>query len=195
MQVTLEQMHICFPSASAQLISSFLEPLNETIDKYQINTPQRLSCFMAQIAHESACLKYTRELSDGKKYEHRTDLGNIDDGDGQKYVGRGLIQVTGRNNYIEVSEEFAVRFTDQPELLEGPMFASLSAGWFWKKKYLNSVADKNDSWRRNWKGKDWNKFYWISILINGYNSKIGEPNGMPDRLKYYELSKKAFGLS
>jgi putative chitinase len=195
--ISPEQLKECFPSATANLLSTFLEPLNETCERYEINTPHRLACFMAQIAHESGCLRYTLELGKGEAYDVgklAENLGNTpeDDGDGERYKGRGLIQITGTTNYKALSDELKVDFLANPELLQGPLFASLSAGWFWKWKQLNSVADQADNWRRDYKGKLWTRFEWISIKINGFNSKIGEPNGLADRLKYYAISKKVF---
>lgn len=188
MILTKEILKACLPHATQANIDRFLDPLNQAVEKYSINTPARLSCFLPQIAHESGSLKYVLEIASGEAYEGRKDLGNINPGDGVRFKGRGLIQITGRNNYTTLSEEFAVRFTDHPEKLEEPLYAALSAGWFWKWRDLNSVADKPDDWIREWKGRKYNRFEWITVKING------GLNGLADRLRYYELAKKAFGV-
>lgn len=179
------------PNATDENIEKFLPHLNYAMDKYRISNYNRITCFIAQIAHESGSLKYVRELADGMAYEGRRDLGNVDIGDGPKYKGRGLIQLTGRNNYITLSEEFGVDLIGHPERLEQPMYAANSAGWFWKWRGLNEIADYPEEWRKDYKGKARDKFEWISIKINGFNSKINAPNGLPDRIKHYELAKNA----
>lgn len=111
---------------------------------YDITTTQRIRMFIAQIGHESAQLLYTRELASGKAYEGRKDLGNINDGDGVKFKGRGLIQITGRANYEKLSASFDVDFISNPQLLEEPEWATRSACWWWKAHGLNEIADTGD---------------------------------------------------
>lgn len=156
-----------------------------------------MAFFFAQIGHESNQLRATREYGKGEAYDVgslATTLGNTpeDDGDGERLKGRGLIQLTGTTMYKLASIEFGVDFIAKPELLEGPHFASLSAGWFWKYRDLNSICDKPEGWVKLWKEKKWDPFSWVSIRINGYNSKIGEPNGLAHRRQLLELSTKAF---
>lgn len=173
--ISKEQLHSIMPHATAENLEKFTQPLNETMEKYQINTPQRISCFLAQLAHESGCLKYVRELADGKAYEGRKDLGNSESGDGVKFKGRGLIQITGKINYAALSKEFGQDFLQHPELLEGPVWATMSAGWFWSTRKLNEFADMM-------------AFERITKRING------GLNGYADRLKYLELAKKTFNI-
>jgi putative chitinase len=132
--ISKEQLHQIMPYASGENLEKFCQPLNETMDKYQINTPQRMACFLAQLAHESGCLKYVKELATGQAYEGRKDLGNIEPGDGVKFKGRGLIQITGRTNYGALSKALGADLINHPELLEGPVYASFSAWteWIWK---------------------------------------------------------------
>jgi putative chitinase len=193
MRLSIEQLSACFPRTPANLISSFYEPLRDTVEKYQINTPQRLAIFLAQVAHESGSLRYTKELASGSAYDTgklAATLGNTPeaDGDGQKYKGRGLIQITGLNNYKKLSKALGVDLVKSPELLEGPVFASLSAGWYWSDRGLNEIADKPNNWFRSWRGRDYDRFYWITIKING------GLNGIIDRLAHYEHTRKAFGI-
>ena len=79
-----------------------------------------------------------------KVYGGRADLGNIEDGDGWKFHGRGVIQLTGRANYTVCGQALNRPFVDTPELLLDPEYACLSAGWFWNKKNLNALADIED---------------------------------------------------
>jgi putative chitinase len=181
MKVTESLLKKCLPSAKSADIAKFVEPLNATFDKYAINTPERIAAFLAQIAHESGSFKYVRELADGSAYEGRKDLGNTQPGDGKKFKGRGLIQVTGRTNYKAVSTSFGVDFIQAPERLEEPLYATLSAGWFWFNRGLNTYADQND-------------FLMISKRINGVNKKTGFPNGWEDRQKHWEICKNALNI-
>lgn len=134
-----------------------------------------MAAFIAQITHESGSLRYVREIASGEDYEGRTDLGNVQPGDGKKYKGRGLIQITGRTNYKLVGLELKHDFITVPEDLELPEYASLSAGWFWGNHHLNELADlaTEESFRQ------------ITRRING-----GE-NGIKERLSNWQLAKAA----
>jgi putative chitinase len=79
-----------------------------------------------------------------KVYGGRADLGNTEDGDGWKFSGKGLIQLTGRNNYKTCGDALGVDLIANPELLLEPENACLSAGWFWNKRGLNALADNED---------------------------------------------------
>lgn len=117
------------------------------LNSYHINTPLRIAHFMAQTDHESGGFKYTKEIGNDayfKKYEGRKDLGNIKEGDGLRFKGRGFIQVTGRANYTMLSKDTRIDFLNYPELLEQEANAMISALWFWNKKKLNELADKDD---------------------------------------------------
>jgi putative chitinase len=151
----------------------WVEPLNETFEKYEINTPKRQACFIGQCMHESGGFKLLRENLNysakglvatwpsrfsneeyAEEYARKPEriankvysgrMGNTEDGDGAKYIGRGLIQLTGKDNYKAVTEALGTDFIGQPQLLEEPRYAALSAGWFWNKKGLNALADAND---------------------------------------------------
>jgi putative chitinase len=141
--IARDQLRKIYAHAKDSAIDAFLDPINDTMDRYEINTPLRQCHFLAQIGHESGELRYVRELASGDAYEGRTDLGNMNPGDGRRYKGRGLIQITGRANYAAIGDDLGVNFLEQPELLEGPQFAARSAGWFWDKKRLNTYADQD----------------------------------------------------
>lgn len=123
-------------------LQKFLTPLSETMLKYFINTAPRKAAFLAQLMHESGSLQYVREIASGEAYEGRKDLGNTEPGDGKRFKGRGLIQLTGRANYKALSDAFGVDFVSTPSLLEEPKWAALSAGWFWDSRKLNLIADE-----------------------------------------------------
>jgi putative chitinase len=79
-----------------------------------------------------------------KVYGGRADLGNAEEGDGWRFAGKGLIQLTGRNNYKTCGDALGVDLVANPELLIEPEYAALSAGWFWNKRGLNALADNED---------------------------------------------------
>ena len=153
------------PYAKAR-IPSFIAPLNAAMQEYHINSPLRQAAFIAQIAHESGELRYVKEIASGAAYEGRKDLGNTQPGDGMRYKGRGLIQITGRNNYAECSKAMGVDLITNPELLETNDLACRSAAWFWASRGLNDLADKGD-------------FDRITKRINGGT------NGLKERQAYY----------
>lgn len=170
MIITREQLLAIMPNAIKR-VDAFLEPINKTLEKYELNTPVRVQMFLAQLAHESGELRYVREIASGKAYEGRKDLGNTTPGDGVKYKGRGLIQLTGKANYAQLSKAFEYDFVADPLKLEDPLYASLSAGWYWDSRKLNAWADKGD-------------FLKVTKIINGGT------NGLEDRKKYWERAKK-----
>ena len=153
-------------------VQDFLEPLNAAMREFHINTPVRQAAFLAQIAHESGELRYVKELASGAAYEGRVSLGNTQPGDGMKFKGRGLIQITGRNNYFECGKALGVDLITNPELLETPDLACRSAAWFWASRGLNDLADKGD----------------INRICRRINGGL---NGLSDRMAYYIKSCKA----
>lgn len=168
--MTLEELKQIMPHAGSRA-ETYHPFLLQAMDEFQINTPQRQAAFLAQIAHESGSLRYVKELASGEAYEGRKDLGNLYPGDGVRYKGRGLIQITGRANYAECGLALAADLTHRPELLETPELACKSAAWFWWKRGLNELADKDD-------------FKLITRKINGGY------NGYQDRLAYYERAQQ-----
>ena len=151
----------------------WFEPLQETFEKYQINTPKRQACFIGQCMHESGGFKFLREnlnysakalmatwpsrfpdADTAEKYARQPEMiankvysgrmGNTEDGDGAKFIGRGLIQLTGKDNYKAFGEAIGEDLIANPQLVEEPRYAALSAGWFWNKRGLNTLADAMD---------------------------------------------------
>ncbi|MEG2041733.1 MAG: glycoside hydrolase family 19 protein [Hafnia sp.] len=147
MLITAQQLLQILPNAGKQA-GVFAPALNSAMQRYQIIGAKRMAAFIAQIGHESGQLVYVREIwgptPSQVKYEEREDLGNNVKGDGSKYRGRGLIQITGRANYTACGKTLGVDLINQPELLELSQHAAMSAAWFWKQKGLNDLADAGD---------------------------------------------------
>jgi putative chitinase len=151
----------------------WLAPLEETFVKYDISTPQRQAAFIGQCAHESGNFKAlqenlnysaeglmktwpsrfaTKEIADqyarqpakiaGKVYNGR--LGNTSEEEASNFLGRGLIQLTGKENYANCGTAIGIDLIGNPTLLTEPKYAAISAGWFWNKKGLNALADAQD---------------------------------------------------
>jgi putative chitinase len=168
------QLLSCLPRARMIDIDLFLSPLNQTIEQFDLNSNARFCAFLAQIAHESGSLRWKEELASGAAYEGRKDLGNVYPGDGKRYKGRGLIQLTGRNNYAWAGRTLGVDLINQPELAATPVLAARIAGLYWQSRNLNKWADMD-----NLVG-----FKQITRRING------GLNGWIDRLAHWEYIKK-----
>jgi putative chitinase len=174
MPITQQQLLQILPNARTQA-GVFVSALNTAMQHYQIVGAKRAAAFLAQIGHESGQLRYVREIwgptASQRGYEGREDLGNTVPGDGRKYCGRGLIQITGRTNYARCGEALGLDLISHPELLELPQHAAMSAAWFWKQKGLNDLADRD-------------QFNTITRRING------GLNGLADRLALWEKARK-----
>lgn len=134
-------------SISLENAANYGPVLLETARKYQINTPLRLANWLAQLLHESGSLKYTEELASGAAYEGRKSLGNTHPGDGRRFKGRGLLQLTGRFSYNRYGKFAGFDALSHPELLATLPYAVDSAGWFWAHgtpHNLNGIADKDN---------------------------------------------------
>ena len=137
--------------ANAQKYLPFLELF---APKYDVNTATRMAAFLAQLYHESGALRWSREIWGPTpaqlRYEGREDLGNIRPGDGRRFMGRGLIQVTGRYNYRRFTDRVrqlhpdAPDFEVEPDRLAEPKWAVLSAFDYWDRRGLNALADRGD---------------------------------------------------
>ncbi|WP_395609585.1 glycoside hydrolase family 19 protein [Pseudomonas sp. B22129] len=147
MLITEQQLLQILPNAGRQA-GVFVSALNTAMNRYAIVGALRAAAFIAQVGHESGQLRWVREIwgptSQQLGYEGRADLGNTLSGDGSKYRGRGLIQITGRANYKSCGEALGVDLINKPELLEQPQYATMSAAWFWSTRGLNTLADQKD---------------------------------------------------
>ena len=165
--ITAEQL------AKLKIDPEWLEPLNDTFQRYDISTPLRMAAFIGQCSHESGNFKVLREnlnysaerlckvwpsrfpsLEAAQPFHRNPDMiadkvysgrmGNNEEGDGALYIGRGCIQLTGKDNYKAVSDALNADLLTTPQLVEKPRYAALTAGWYWNKKGLNALADSND---------------------------------------------------
>lgn len=184
MQLNLLQLRDAACSATPNA-EKFLAPFNETLAKYAINTPLRIAHFLAQVGHESVGLAAVREFDSGAAYEGRKDLGNCQEGDGVRFKGRGLIQITGRSNYAALGKAFGIDLLLTPSLLEAPKYAALSAGWYWSTRNLNALADKDSG---HWNPADKEVFTRITRIVNG------GINGIADREARYKSARRALGI-
>lgn len=171
-QVTRDELMLIMPGCENR-VDKFLPYINRYAGQFHVDTTLRFAHFIAQVAHESGALRYVRELGSGMKYEGRNDLGNTQKGDGPRYKGRGLLQITGRHNYGLVSKALGVDFTGHPEKLEQPEWATASAFWYWDRYRLNNFADKDD----------------IKTITRRINGGI---NGLKDRESLLSAAKKVF---
>ena len=147
MNITPMQLQLALGCSTGRAML-FAPALNDAMARYEINTPPRMSAFLAQVGHESGRLVYTREIWGPTQaqaaYEGRADLGNVHPGDGSLFRGRGLIQITGRANYKTCGEALGINLEAHPELLEQPDAAALSAAWYWSKHDCNALADAGE---------------------------------------------------
>ncbi len=142
-----EVLGILYLNAADEGVRSFTAAMADTMAKYNINTPLRQAHFLAQIGHESGELRFREELATGAAYENRRDLGNLTPGDGTRYKGRGLIQLTGRANYAEYSRTGGLNRdveTDPGQVATDDGLCVDVAGWYWDRKGLNALADQDD---------------------------------------------------
>ena len=170
--------------------SKLLPYINDTCMQYNMVTSIRQLCFLAQAGHESGGLFYTEEIASGAAYEGRKDLGNTQPGDGVRFKGRGLIQVTGRTNYALAGAALKINAIDNPSLLGGKninactpeqlKYAALSAGWFWNRHALNLTADKISITAPIDHEPNLGYFMEMTRIINGGY------NGLADRLSRYK---------
>lgn len=171
-QLTPEKLANCLeiPLARAAVWAGVFQRVFQACE---INTVPRAAGFLAQVGHESARLRYVREIWGPtpvqRRYEGRADLGNVQPGDGKRYMGRGLIQVTGRINYAACGQALGLPLLERPELLEQPEHAAMSAGWYWKSRNLNRFCDAMD----------------IVSLTRAVNGGV---NGLADRRAIWERS-------
>ena len=172
--------------ATAPQANLFLPDLTAAMEAYGIDTPLRKAAFLAQIGHESGGLRWLHELwgptPAQRRYEGRKDLGNTQTGDGKKYRGHGLIQVTGRFNHARARDRLRERWGDdvpdfevRPDLLAQPQWAAYSAADFWESAGCNKYADASD-------------FDGVSDVINRgrKTAPVGDANGYPARVALYK---------
>lgn len=177
--------------------------MNYYFPKFEIDQKGELCHFLAQAAHESDSFNALEEYASGDAYDTRTDLGNTPqkDGDGRKYKGRGLFQVTGLLNYKQATIEWrkwaaidggtTFNFKEQPELLSRPQFAVWSACQYWDQRNFNTVANMPDDAKIPYKAKTRNGVVVLLVSPVEYISRKinGGTKGLIDRINFYEKAK------
>jgi len=159
----------------ARIVAAIAPVLQKTLERYEISTPLRVAHFLAQCAHESDGFCTTEEYASGRAYEGRADLGNTQEGDGVRYKGRGLFQLTGRANYKASGPKVGIPdLVDHPERAAEPAVSLLIACEYWKDRRggLNKFADRDD----------------IITITKAINGGL---NGLDDRRRYLAKAKQA----
>jgi predicted chitinase len=169
--VTDDELRQVMPNLPAAKRAAYLPFIQQAMAEFAITSYLRETAFLAQLAHESAELRYMEEIASGAAYEGRANLGNTQPGDGKRFKGRGPIQLTGRSNYKRYGDLLGLDLINNPTQAATPEVGFRIAGQFWKLNGLNELADKQD-------------FRQITKRINGGY------NGLDDRIKYYERAKK-----
>mgnify|MGYP003341350404 CR=1 FL=1 len=165
--VTKEQLAHIWNCGANLIQDAEVDEMNYGLNFFQINTPNRIRHFLAQISHESGGGRYKEELASGADYEGRSDLGNSQPGDGKKFKGAGYIQMTGRANY----QAFA-NYIKDPKVMDGVTYVAnkypmTSAGFWWHNNNMNALCDKNPTVDQ------------VTLRVNGGY------NGLDDRKRYY----------
>lgn len=174
MGITHEQLCKFFEETDEDSLLPFVDAFNNAFERFEINTPERIAMFMAQVGHESGGLctleenlnykperlqqifpKYFRDVDPNdygrnpekianRVYSNRMGNGDEESGDGYRYRGRGAIQLTGKDNYTHCGNDLGVDLTENPDYLTTPEGAIASAAWFWNSRDLNKWADEGD---------------------------------------------------
>ncbi len=156
----------------AEIVGAISGVFAQVLDDYEINTYLRIAHFMGQVTHECAGFRTTEEFASGAAYEGRRDLGNTERGDGRKYKGRGLLQLTGRANYRDMGAKLGLELEKHPELAGDPVTSLRIACEYWKARKINAPCDTDDLVR-------------VTELVNGGR------NGLADRGFYLGRAKAA----
>jgi putative chitinase len=160
------------PQGKATIRSGFAAALLAAIAHADLTTSLRLAHFLAQCAHESSGFTTTTEYASGAAYEGRRDLGNVQKGDGRRFKGRGLLQITGRANYERYGKAFGLDLIGNPDAAAEFSAAALTAAEYWRDHDLNRFADRDDG----------------RSVTRGVNGGL---NGLESRMVYLARSKRA----
>ena len=181
--LTDTQLQQIMPNLPQTKLQLYLPHLNQAMQTYGVDTLLRTAAFIAQLAHESGEFRWMEELwgptAAQRRYEPPSDLakrlGNTQPGDGQRYKGRGPIQITGRFNYKKFGDLLGIDLIADPAVAATPELAFATAGLYWQSNGLNALADAQ-------------QFVTITRRINGGT------NGLADRQMYYERAKTVLGV-
>jgi putative chitinase len=161
------------PAASqAKIIAEVGAVLAATLESYDIKNRLRIAHFLGQTCEESAGYRTTEEFASGKEYEGRADLGNTQKGDGPRYKGRGLLQLTGRANYADYGKALGVDLVNNPTLAAQPALSLKIACEYWKRHNINADCDRDD----------------VQAVTRKVNGGL---NGLSDRIAFTQKAKAA----
>lgn len=139
--VKVSGVHLAKQTAILKAIAPILDA---TLKAFGIDNDYRVAYFVGQCCEESDQFCTCVEYASGSAYEGRKDLGNLNPGDGVRYKGRGLIQLTGHANYIHFGQQLGLDLANHPELAEDPVNALRIACFYWKEHGLSAFADLDD---------------------------------------------------
>ncbi len=177
--LTEEQLRRIVPKMRADRVTAYLPHLNDAMAMFDIDTPLRTAAFIAQLAHESGSFVWMKEIWGPTDAQRRYEppaalaakLGNSQPGDGKRYMGRGPIQLTGRDNYRRFGELLGLDLVGNPDQAALPDAGFKIAGLYWKSRDINAPADAGDVRE-------------VTRRINGGS------NGLADRSDYFERAKQ-----
>jgi putative chitinase len=155
----------------AGIVAGVGPALGGVLREFDIVTPRRIEHFLAQAAHESDGFCTTEEYEDGSRYEGRKDLGNTNVGDGPRYKGRGIFQLTGRANYRAFGRLLGLDLENQPARAADAVTSVRIACQYWRERKIGPMADDDDLIR-------------VTRAINGGS------NGLDDRRRYLGIAKR-----
>lgn len=155
MTFTTETLRRLYHQTPKELCDTYWLEMNKLFPQYGMFTPRRIAAFLGQVGWESNCLKddeekrstwnttdpKDRSYQTGDRYENRKALGNYVPGDGPRFIGRGIIQLTGRYNYTKYGQLVGVDLIKAPEKAKEPAVSTRIALEYWKDKGLNRHAD------------------------------------------------------
>jgi len=179
--VTPEQLAAILPLCPDEGLDLFARVLTAALVAAECHTVTRAAAFLAQIGWESDYLRQLVEGDDGLAYEGRRDLGNTEPGDGPRYKGRGLIQITGRRNYVRYGDQLGLDLAGHPELAAEPENAGAIAAAYWLDHGCNAFADDRD-------------LRAITERINGRSSE-GPPSYHGRREELYRRALEVLGIT
>jgi putative chitinase len=186
-KISEEILKKVFPKAPADKIKAYAPAFETACGKMGFDTPKRIAALMGQIAVESGELRYDRELPSkynkkdpgdkseptGTLYEGRKLLGNTQPGDGPLFIGRGVLQLTGRENYTLYGKKLGIDLVGNPELACDPTVSVQIACQYFLDRKLHEAADRWD-------------LDTITLRVNG-KAKLHHDK----RVEYSERAKKA----
>lgn len=171
--VTEEKLRRLVPSGNAAIIAGIAAGFDWQAPDYGVTTPLRLCHFLAQAAHETDRFRTLQEYGSAAyfaRYEGRHDLGNTQAGDGARFHGRGVFQLTGRSNYRRYGALLGLDLEADPELAKDPAISLAVAFAYWRERRINEAADADDVVR-------------VTRLINGGR------NGLAERTRLLGVAK------